>query len=439
MSDADSRPRVMVLVPTTTYRSSDYLAAAESAGVRLVVGCERKQALQDHAPGGTCVVPWADPERARAAVTRFHERFPLSGVVGADDETVEAAAAVADAFGWPAPSPKAVAVARDKAALRRVLTESGRRQPEFRTIERRVCLRDRSTGRAAQAPAWSHWPAILKPRTLAASRGVMRVDDGRALDLARARLFAMLADHEAVPDRRSIRDSALLEAFVPGNEVAFEGLLQAGRLHPLATFDKPHPLNGPTFAETLYTTPSVAEDETLRGVEAEVVACCAAIGLTEGPVHAELRLAQNGPVLLELAPRTLGGLCPRVLSFGSGISLETLVLRHAAGLPIEASDLRGRGGGAVFMIPVVRGGTLERVRGIERAAAEPGIGGVDITARPGDVLVPLPEGNRYVGFVWARADTATTARRIVERALSRLTVVVRDGDALAEVPGDALP
>ena len=422
----------MVLVPTTTYRASDYLAAAEQACVELVVGSERQQSLEPLVPGGTCVVPWDDPAKAVSAVQEFHRTRPLSGIVGADDETTEAAAAVAEAFGWRSAGMRAVGLSRDKALFREALEEGCLETPPFRVLSLKEEL-------SAQLSGWTDWPAVLKPRNLAASRGVMRVNSVTELKSALQTLSALLSDREKVPGKRVIRDSALLEGYLYGEEYSFDGIWVDGVLQTLAWFDKPHPMRGPTFAETLFVTPSEAGETRLQAMLQEVEAACREIGLTAGPLHAELRYTAEGPALLELAPRTIGGLCARVLRFAAGLSLEALVLRYAAGLPLDFTPQTAGQAGAVHMIPVLREGEFVEMKGMESACTVIGVEGVELTVHPGDRLIPLPEGNRYIGFVYARAKTPAEATAAVTKALSKMTLFVKSGGSLAEIPADALP
>jgi len=211
----------------------------------------------------------------------------------------------------------------------------------------------------------------------------------------------------------------LAEQYIPGLEVALEGLLEAGALRTLALFDKPDPLEGPFFEETIYVTPSRLPDGVQRRIEAAAANACAALGLSEGPVHAELRVNDDGPWVIEVAARSIGGLCSRTLRFGTGMSLEELILRHALGWPID-SLVRERRPAGVMMIPIPRAGRLGAVHGRERAAGVDGIEDVAITAHTGQELVPLPEGWQYLGFLFARADTPDAVEKALREAHGHL-------------------
>ncbi|MHB1847112.1 MAG: ATP-grasp domain-containing protein, partial [Deltaproteobacteria bacterium] len=232
----------------------------------------------------------------------------------------------------------------------------------------------------------------------------------------------------------------LCEAFVPGGEVAVEGLLRAGRLELLAIFDKPEPLDGPFFAETIYVTPSRLPAQTQRRIADVTEAAARALGLGEGPIHAELRLPPGqGPVILEVAARSIGGLCARTLRFGAGRSLEEIVLCHAAGLPLP-SLRRERAAAGVLMLPIPAAGTLQSIGGVAEAQALPLIEDVVITVRPGERLVPLPEGSSYAGFVFARGDEAELVEQALRRARELLTFEVAPSLPVARIaaPGGGL-
>ena len=253
----------------------------------------------------------------------------------------------------------------------------------------------------------------MKPVGLSASRGVIRVDDPDELDATIARV-ARIADGPVI-----------IEEYVPGIEVALEGLLDDGRLRVLAVFDKPDPLVGPYFEETIYVTPSRLPAETLDTIGAVAADAAAAIGLREGPVHAEFRITPEGRIAtLELAARSIGGLCARTLRFGAGIALEEVILRHALGLALD--DLtRERAAAGVMMLPIPRAGTLETVGGIDAAQAVPDVVGVELTLRLGRKVVPLPEGDRYLGFVFARAETPAEVEVALRAAADELDIVIR--------------
>ena len=260
---------------------------------------------------------------------------------------------------------------------------------------------------AARAP----YPCVVKPLRLAASRGVIRADTPAALVAAVARLGRILAEPDAAACGEPARHY-LVEEFIAGREYAVEGLVEAGRLHVLAVFDKPDPLDGPFFEETIYVTPSRLPEATQAAISVRTAEAAAALGLREGPVHAELRLNPEGIWPIELAGRSIGGLCSTILEFGTGISLEDIILRHAVGLPLPALE-RSHDAAGVMMIPIPKGGMLRGVSGLEEALATRGVTGVEITAPLNQPLTPLPEGASYLGFIFACDE----APEVVEAAL----------------------
>src|SRR6185503_14433849 len=241
----------------------------------------------------------------------------------------------------------------------------------------------------------------------------------RSQFIAAVRRISALLQRDDVEAGGDAAQFLLAEQYIPGVEVALEGLLLGGVLHTLALFDKPDPLEGPFFEETIYVTPSRLPVSTQAAIERVTAAACTALGLSEGPVHAELRVNDAGPWVLEVAARSIGGLCSRTLRFGTGMSLEEIILRHALGWPI-ATLARERRPAGVMMIPIPRAGRLQAVRGAEAAAAVGGIEDVTITAHVGQDLVPLPEGWQYLGFIFARADSSAAVEAALRDAHARL-------------------
>ncbi len=300
----------------------------------------------------------------------------------------------------------AVAAARNKYELRQCLAAAGLPAPRFRRIPL-----DEDPFLAARGV---EFPCVLKPLALSASRGVIRADTVDQFVAAFRRIRAILAREDVTVTGEAAR-FLLAEAYIPGVEVALEGLLAGGGLQTLAIFDKPDPLEGPYFEETLYVTPSRLPAQIQETVSAATLKAARALGLEEGPVHAELRINEDGVWVLELAARSIGGLCSRTLRFGAGMTLEELILRHALGWKIPSYDREGRAAG-VMMIPIPRAGRLQAVRGKEAAEAVPDVEEVVITAHLGQELVPLPEGWQYLGFIFARAATPEAVERALRQA-----------------------
>jgi biotin carboxylase len=401
-------PRILLLLPTATYRAADFVTAAARLGVDVVVGSEHRQALAGPMGDRAVVVPLAGGDAALDAIAALHDRTPLDAVLAVDDQGVVVAAAAAQRLGLRHNPPNAVAATRDKAAMRERLAAASLPQPAYRIVAHGADI--------ASAATEVGYPCVVKPVSRSASQGVIRVDDAIQAAAAGIRIRAIVGDGP---------EPLLVERFVPGAEVAVEGLLLGGRLEVLAVFDKPDPMDGPFFEETIYVTPSRQPASVLADLEATVARAAAALGLREGPVHAELRIGTAGALMiLELAARSIGGLCARALRFGAGVSLEEVIIRHALGLGLDGLARETQASG-VMMLPIRSAGVLDRVSGQERALAIDGVVGVEISIASGRPVVPLPEGDRYLGFVFARGPTAQDLEDALRRAEACLEVRLR--------------
>ncbi|MEP6768449.1 MAG: ATP-grasp domain-containing protein [Acidobacteriota bacterium] len=410
-------PRLLLLLPTSSYRARDFLDAAARVGADVVVATEEASAVAAVNPGGLWTLDFRDPAGAAGRVLALSDGgAPLGAVLGVDDDTAVTAAAIAQALGLRHASVAAAGAARHKGKMRDLLAAAGVPVPAHRVFPR--------SSDSAESARAAGYPCVLKPTFLAASRGVILARDADEFRRAWERIGRILDEPEVRARGGDAAEEILAEEFIPGPEVAVEGLLTAGELRVLALFDKPDPLEGPFFEETLYVTPSRLPNETQDAVAGVVAHAAAALGLSEGPVHAEVRLGPRGPVLIEAAARSIGGLCSRTLRFGTGLSLEELIVRHALGLPASAS--REEAAAGVMMIPIPRAGVLERVTGLEEARAVNGIVEATITLRPGQRLVPLPEGWRYLGFLFSRADTPEQAEQSLREAHEKLGVETRE-------------
>jgi biotin carboxylase len=402
--------RLLLVLPSATYRAQDFMSAARDLGVAVTVGCERRAAMSAAMGERALTVSLSDPARAAEQIAERARETPFAAIVAVDDQGVMAAALAAERLGLAHNPPAAVARTRDKAAMRRALAEARVRQPRFALLA--------AGGDAAAVAGQVGLPCVIKPLGLSGSRGVIRADDGEQARAAADRIRAILAAAGEPADA-----SLLVESYLPGEEVAVEGLLRGGGLEVLAVFDKPDPLEGPYFEETLYVTPSRLPAAVLREVEAVTARAADAVGLREGPVHAELRVDGEQVSVLELAPRSIGGLCSRALRFGAGVSLEQVILRHALGLGLE-DIVRESTASGVMMIPIPRAGVLCAVDGQEDARAVEGIAGLEITIARGRPVVPLPEGDRYLGFLFARGASAAAVESSLRDAHARLRIAI---------------
>ena len=399
---------MLLIVPSVTYRAPDFMAAARELGAAVTVASERRAAMSTAMGERAVTLRLSDPQDAAETIVARARDTPFAAILGVDDQGVMTAALAAERLGLAHNPPAAVACTRDKAAMRRALAEAHVPQPCFALL-----------AAGADVPTAARkigLPCVVKPLSLSGSRGVIRAEDPDRARAAAERVRGILA---ATGEPADV--PLLLESYVPGAEVAVEGLLCSGRLEVLAIFDKPDPLEGPYFEETLYVTPSRLPAAVLAEVERITAQAVRALGLREGPVHAELRVPDQGVRVLELAARSIGGLCSRALRFGAGVSLEQLILRHALGL--GADDLaRESVAAGVMMIPIPRAGTLVEVGGQAQARAVEGVDGLQITIPRGRPVVPLPEGDRYLGFLFARGLTAAAVERSLREAHARLRV-----------------
>ncbi|MGZ6966650.1 MAG: ATP-grasp domain-containing protein [Acidimicrobiia bacterium] len=385
--------RVLLLVPTSTYRAPDFVAAARALGIELVVGADDAPVVGD---GDRVVsIPLTDVPKAMETIDQLDRRRGVDAVVAVDDRGVVVAAEAGARLGFPHSPPDAVAATRDKAEMRRRLAAGEVPQPRFGTSAEEV-----------------GFPCVVKPTGLSGSQGVIRCDSPAELEAARLRIAGFWDG------------PVIVEEYVPGVEVALEGLLRDGALEVLAVFDKPDALEGPYFEETIYITPSRLPSGTLALVASATERAANAIGLTEGPVHAEVRIQDPKRVsVIEVAARSIGGLCARTLRFGAGISLEEVILRHAVGLPLDGLA-REEAAAGVMMLPIPHAGTLVEVRGRDQALAVDGIVGLEITVPLGRTITPLPEGDRYLGFLFARAGTPDAVEAALRAAAARIDMVI---------------
>jgi len=414
--------RVLVLAQKRSYRADDVLTAATQLGVRLTLGTDRCHVLAEAFQDDVLTLERLDDRQAVVdAVTAAHRTAPFSAVLGTCDQTSALAALVSQALRLVANPAHAAELARNKALQRACLLAVGVAVPRHFLVENTALDIPALAQRIGQTVGW---PAVIKPVLLSGSRGVMRVDDTVDLAIKVPRLLAILRDPELRVTAEVGHQQMLVEQFIPGMEVAVECLLRDGALEVLAFFDKPDPLDGPFFEETLYVTPSRLPPEVQERCVATVQAAASAMGLRQGPVHAELRLMPGAagltPVVMEAAARSIGGLCSRTLVFGTGRSLDEVVLEAALGRS-SAAPPRREGASGVMMIPIRRAGILHGVDGVEAARALPGVDEISITARAGEELVPLPEGQSYLGFIFARSGTPQGVEQVLREAHAQLT------------------
>lgn len=403
-NDTSIKRRILFLTTIRSYRLEAFRVAAEKLGVEVTTGLDLPEALTEQWPGAL-PLNFADIGEAARKIAEYAQHNPLSAILSVDDSGSLVAAAASNLLGLPHNDPAAAVAARDKAVMRRMLGAGGVAVPWFREYT----TADDPAVVSAEAP----YPCVVKPVNLNGSRGVMRANNPSQLISAIERLTRLItADN---PDPRPY----LVEEYLPGVEVALEGMLNRGALTVLALFDKPDPLEGPFFEETIYVTPSRLPVGIQTAIEATTAAAARALGLVSGPIHAELRINEGGVWIIEIAGRSIGGLCSQVLRFGVDASLEELIVRQAAGLSLGDTTRSDRAAG-VMMIPIPEAGLLREVIGVDEAAAIPLIESVEITARLNYPLVPLPEGDSYLGFIFARGETPEAVESALRQAHERL-------------------
>jgi biotin carboxylase len=351
-----------------------------------------------------------DLDSSLAEILSEARKAPFTGILGSDDSTVELAARAAQKLGLPHNPPESARISRRKDLARAQLARAGCPVPHH-------CLIDLGRDLSKQM-AGLPWPCVIKPLHLSASRGVIRADNRKEFVSACERIGKIIL--RSGDEFESSR--LLVEEYIDGVEVAYEGYLHNGELTTLALFDKPDPLQGPYFEETIYVTPSELDEATQALIKQRVAQACEAYGLSTGSVHAELRIDSNDAWLLEVASRTIGGDCARTLDQGTGFSLEELTISLATGTPLRTDPPDGARG--VMMIPIERAGILRRVEGVTAAQKVANIEKVDIIIRDGNELVPLPEGNQYPGYIFARGRTSGEVVEALRQAHAHLKFVV---------------
>lgn len=426
--------RILLLLPTTTYRAEAFVSAARQMDVEVTVGSEQPNALARLNPTAFLTLDFHDPDQAARQVAEFAATYPIHAVVPADDQATVVAAAICQRLSLRHNSVESVRAAGNKHSMRLLFDEAGIPSPGFT-----LCQLDVEPGNLISQ---MRFPCVVKPLELSGSQGVIRADNGSQFVRAVGRLTRIVqaaankdvgtrdvAEHRLATNQQpSLTSHFLVEDFISGPEVALEGLVSRGSLQSLALFDKPDPLEGPFFEETIYVTPSRLP----AAVQEQIVNCTSqavkALGLSEGPVHAEIRVGVDGPSVIEVNARSIGGQCSRVLRFGTGKSLEELIIRHALDADFSPPQ-HDRKPAGVMMIPIPCAGRLTEVRGVPDAEAVAGIERVSITAHPGQELLPLPEGSLYLGFLFARASAPAAVEAALREAHSRLEFLVEPSES----------
>lgn len=408
MADSSNHDkRIILLSRVSTYRARAFHEAAENLGIEVVHGVDMDSRLVDYwqVPLG---IQFDEPELAAQHIFEFAQKQPVRAVISVDDSASVIAAMASELLGLPHNDGQAALAARNKFVMRQMLLAGGVACPEFALYS--------ASDNPADFSANIDYPVVIKPLLLSGSRGVIRVDSPSEFEAGFQRVVRMLRDLQDEPGSAQI----LVETYLPGGEVALEGILDQGKLRVLALFDKPDPLVGPFFEETIYVTPSRLPAATQAAIAECTEKAVAALGLYHGPIHAELRINDDGPWILEVAGRSIGGLCSKTLQFGGDISLEALILRQAVGMDIESFTRQNRAEG-VMMIPIPEAGILKGYSGVADAEQVLHVSQVEITAECNYPLMPLPEGDSYLGFIFADGETPDAVEEALRQAHEKLS------------------
>jgi biotin carboxylase len=406
--------RVLIVATTTGYQIRSFGEAADKLGVRLVFASDRCDQLEDPWWDQAIPIRFHDEDTSLRAILAAFRSTPPDGVIAVGDRPVTIAARVSEAFGLPGNPTAAALASRNKLESRRMIEAAGLPVPGFRSVS----MNEDPAGISSSL----NYPVVLKPLAMSGSRGVIRADNAREFELAFERIRVLLAQPDVRAERERAHEALLVESFIPGREYALEGVLTNGRLQLFAVFDKPDPLDGPFFEETIYVAPSREADDIQSRIVAAVAGGASAIGLRHGPLHAECRVNDRGVYLLEIAARPIGGLCSRAVRFVSPhgeASLEEVLLRHALREDVSAFA-RERAASGVMMIPIPRRGIYKGVEGERDARSVPDIVDLNITAKADAKMVPLPEGKSYLGFIFAHAPTPLAVEQALRAAHAKL-------------------
>ena len=409
--------RLLLFTAKLGYQTRSFEEAARRLGVQLVYVTDRCHQLEDPWGDQAIAVHFESPETAAYVVMEALRGQDVSGILALGDRPAAAAAYAARGLGIPYNHPAAVEACRSKLRMKEVFRDAGLNVPWFRTLPIDPVPEPVLLGIS--------YPCVLKPISLSASQGVVRANNREEFLRATARIRRLLRSPEILATREPHLDHMLIEGYIPGREVAIEGLLTEGALTILAIFDKPDPLEGPYFEETIYVTPSRLPESVQHAIEKCAKDAVRALGLSRGPIHAEFRINEDGVWPLEVAPRPIGGLCARSLRFSvdavdQPIGLEELLVRHALEIPGWNAPREPSSSG-VMMIPVPKSGVFEAVSGEEAARSVPGITDLAITARLHDGIAAWPDGSSYLGFLFAKGNTPERVEQALREAHEKLS------------------
>ena len=408
--------RVLILLAKTTYRAKSFMEAGRKLGLEISVGSNHQQSLSELVPGSSLLLDPDDIITSVKGIVEFNSRYELSGVVAAEDDFAILAAAAAETIGLVQHSLKGVSAVRNKGSMRERLAGK-----EGHAIWFQSCDLSEDINSILET---TRFPCVVKPVSLSGSRGVTRCNNSEEFMIAWTRLKKILASEGLGKGSDESLGEVVIEEYLEGREVAVEGIMDEGRLMLIGILDKPDPMEGPFFEETILITPSrlsaLLQNKLMERTEQIAVS----LGLENGPIHAEFRVKREEINLLEIAPRSIGGYCSRIFRFQPESTLEELILRHSLGRQVD--HYRSQGGSeGVFMLPVPKEGKLHNVFGIEEARSVKGIKDVEITLPTGAQVLPLPDGNQYLGFLFAKGKNPEFVESALREAFSILSVEIQ--------------
>ena len=409
-----ANPSVILIIPSASYRTSPFMDAVSKLELKVLVLTDKSQVFSEDYPDNVITMNFEHWRVHLDTICEWSDKHSLKAVLGVDEESIVLAARLSEVLGLVHNAIESVELTKDKFLMRNALKDAGRKSPWFKRF---------SVHQVPQELVNEiSFPSILKPTFLSASQGVVRADNNKEFIKGTNMLVELLAQKEIKRQGGDQANWFLVEEFIPGKEVSLEGIVSNGKLKELAIFDKPETLDGPTFPETILITPSLLDKDLQESLFETGQTGLKALGIIKGPVHIEFRINKNGVFILECAARSIGGLCTKVLEFKGGMSLEELILRSALGRNIEKTNFSGTVKG-VMMMPINNKGILREIRGTEAALAVKGITELQITIKSGGILEPLPEGGRYLGFIFAEGKDQDSVLKNLKKAWAQIEIV----------------
>ena len=408
---------VILIIPSASYRTSAFITAVKKLDLKVLVISDKSQVFSGKYPDNLIIMNFHHWKDRLDEISEWSERNGLKAVIGVDEESIVLAANISNYLNKEHNPVDSVLLTKNKYLMRIELKKAGICSPWFKRFP------------VHESPKKIIneiiFPCVIKPTFLSASRGVIRVNTIKELSDGFKTLNDLLSLEEIRKRGGDQSDWILVEEYIPGKEVAIEGIVSEGKLKVLAVFDKPEPLVGPTFEETIFVTPSILPEKTLYSLFETAEIAVNTLGIVKGPVHIEIRINSSGNYILECASRSIGGICSNVLEFHGGMSLEELILRSYLGRNVEKTKLTDTARG-VMMMPNEKSGILKEIRGVEDALNVKGVTDLQITLKPGENLEPLPKGDRYLGFIFAEDKDQELVIKALKNAWSKIAVVLEN-------------